>query len=288
MPPAWQWLRSHLWNPMPTDDKKQALINLITSLTTHFPGASIGRSGGARPLPEPGQGDIDLFVYCERIPTARTRMAASRNVAVDVETNKLKHPRWGTGDLMWLGGVETWVMYMNRKAAHNEVTRILSGAEPNREDNYFYPTGRLAMLNDMQILADPGGFIAGLQRMVRNPPESLFERLWQHHTTALLDVEDLTRAAARGDVLFFHFALDLAIDHFLQAIFALNHAYFPSRKRSIPALDGFKRKPHDCSERLLVVLSYSVTATDLPEAMRRFEHLTSELLSLHPGTDYPS
>jgi hypothetical protein len=25
-------------------------------------------SGGARPFPEPGEGDIDLFVYCTEVP----------------------------------------------------------------------------------------------------------------------------------------------------------------------------------------------------------------------------
>jgi len=71
------------------------------------------------------------------------------------------------------------------------------------------------------------------------------------HTEALCDTEDMERAAARGDVLFYHFALDIALDHFLQALFALNREYFPSRKRSIKYISGFEIKPLGCEQTLL-------------------------------------
>lgn len=62
-------------------------------------------------------------------------------------------------------------------------------------------------------------------------------------------------ADKRQDVLFYHFALDIAIDHYLQALFAINKTFFPSRKRSLQYIERFLVKPHGC-------------AGDLPEVIR--------------------
>lgn len=90
--------------------------------------------------------------------------------------------------------------------------------------------------------------------MVAVYPEELAKTLLKYQAGALLDIEDLTRAAKRGDALFYHFALDLFLDHFLQALFALNRVYFPSRKRSLQYISNFRVKPEGCEETLLNIL----------------------------------
>lgn len=48
-------------------------------------------------------------------------------------------------------------------------------------------------------------------------PDELAEKLIQYHLDELEDIEDSERAMTRKDVIFYHFAMDTAIDHFLQA-----------------------------------------------------------------------
>ncbi len=41
----------------------------------------------------------------------------------------------------------------------------------------------------------------------------------------------ITRVVLRKEVLFYHQVLENSLDHLLQALYALNHMYFPRRKR---------------------------------------------------------
>lgn len=91
------------------------------------------------------------------------------------------------------------------------------------------------------------------------------------------DVEDLERAAVRKDVLFYHFALDIALDHFLQALFALNRVYFPSRKRSLELAGNFGLKPEDCSERLLEVIRLGGRPEGISQSYSLWKDIINEL-----------
>ena len=94
------------------------------------------------------------------------------------------------------------------------------------------------------------------------------------------DTEDLERATLRGDALFYHFALDLALDHFLQALFARNRAYFPSRKRSLEIARGFKVQPKGLAERLHAVLEKGGKPETLRESFEEWAKLCDELQAL--------
>ena len=50
-------------------DLEATLQRLVTAVTHHPAVRAIGLSGGDRPWPTAGAGDIDLFVYCTEIPT---------------------------------------------------------------------------------------------------------------------------------------------------------------------------------------------------------------------------
>jgi hypothetical protein len=81
----------------------------------------------------------------------------------------------------------------------------------------------------------------------------------------------------RKDVFFFHFALDLALDHFLQVLFALNREYFPSRKRSEMYLQGFSVKPVACEELLRQVLALGGNAETLAQSYELWKGLVRDL-----------
>lgn len=222
---------------------------------SELPGVlSVGRSGGGRKLPASGaDGDIDVFLYCDAIPDEISREAALASMGgclADARAGVFSGGRWGAGDFARIEGVDTWLMFFTVREAQAEVESILNGDHPGREGG-FYPTGRCAMYLGMEILCDRTGFLASLKERLSVYPDTLAERLARHHLYALDDTEDFERAVARKDSLFYHFALENALDHYLQALFALNKTFFPSRKRSLEYIARFEKKPEKCEERLL-------------------------------------
>lgn len=218
-------------------------------------------------------GDIDIFVYCTEIPSAeeRRRLLPEYN---DAYTPGEGSGRWGICDLVYIGGAEVWLMFVSERETVSEIKAILSGSMPGKVDNYYYPAGRLATIKNMQTLYDRSGFISSLKDMVSVYPDVLAETLLKYHADALSDTEDLTRAAQRGDVLFYHFALDLALDHLLQALFALNRVYFPSRKRSLQYIRSFNVKPEGCEETLLKIVKAGSESETVKQSFELVKALT--------------
>ncbi len=250
---------------------------------------AIGLSGGARPFPEPGEGDIDLFVYCTEIPAPdrrREALASLDESFKEIVIGRSEDEHWGQGDSLVAAGVETWLMYFTLAEARAELEAVLAGQYLGRSDSYYYPIGRCAMWKAMRIFYDPDGILRSFKSRLEKYPEELAKVLIAHHTEALGDVEDIERAVQRKDVLFYHFALDLALDHLLQAVFALNKEYFPSRKRSETYLQGFRVKPADCEQRLRQVVALGGEAETLARSYETWQGLVRDLKSLAAGHSY--
>jgi hypothetical protein len=253
---------------------------LVGALARHDSIRAIGISGGERLFPEPGEGDIDLFVYCIDIPTHDARQAlltSLREETEQVEIGKLTSGHWGQGDCLSIAGMETWLLYFTLAEARLELEEILAGKYLGRLDSYYYPIGRCAMWRTMQALYDPDGILASFKQRLAEYPQELALAVIDHHLNALDNVEDLERAVGRKDVFFFHFAMDLALDHFLQAVFALNKEYFPSRKRSEAYIHGFKIKPTDCEQRLRQVVELGGKAGTLEQSYGIWNSLIRDL-----------
>jgi hypothetical protein len=218
---------------------------------------AIGQSGDGK-LPAADESDVDVFVFCSRVPEDARRAEVLSPLCEELENVKIgaiHSDHWGEGDCATLGGMEVWLMYFDAQAQCDYTEAILRGDHPDKADNYFYPTGRLATIAGMKTLYDRNGWLKSMKELLQPYPETLAQKLTVYHIGSLRDTEDLDRAVRRGDVLFYHFALDLALDHFLQALFALNRSYFPSRKRTLEIAAGFSRKPERLNERLHEVLS---------------------------------
>lgn len=96
----------------------------------------------------------------------------------------------------------------------------------------------------------------------------------------------MERAVFRRDVLFYHFAFDLALDHFLQALFAFNRTYFPSRKRSFENMVTFHNKPINCMQRLLELVKQGGSPESLTSSQQGFNALGKELRAcIYKGFD---
>ncbi|MDD5371289.1 MAG: DUF4037 domain-containing protein [Anaerolineaceae bacterium] len=266
-----------------TNPVENAIYKVATAIAANPCVRAVGWSGGERALPQPGEGDIDLFIYCTHIPQAEQRRELLESLHENVEPfdvggSESKH--WGMCDRCCVCGIETWLLYFTVAEARTELEDILTGKHLGREDNDFYPLGRCAMWNTMRALYDPDGVLRAFKYRLKIYPPQMAEAVVSYHLEALNDVENLERATRWKDVLFYHFALDLALDHFLQAMFALNNTYFPSRKRSGEFIEHFQVKPPDCTERLRQAVAWGSHADTLATSYQAWKQLVCELRAL--------
>jgi hypothetical protein len=257
----------------------QALVGSLSRLDCV---CAIGKTGGAA-LPTDGFSDIDLFVFCERLPTRAEREALYHESSIGCsveEYGTAEHPHWGLVDSLLLGEQEVYPMFFSKEPFVESIKSILRGERTQRELNYFYPTGRCASILGIYPCYDTDALLSELKQLCGSYPDSLRNALMNAHLPKLDDEEDFQRAIRRGDVLFFHSTLDLALDSFLQALFALNRVYFPSRKRSLEQIALFQIKPRECEERLLRVVEQSVRPDTLSASHKTWQHLCAELIEL--------
>jgi len=269
---------------------EKIIDELINNISEMEEVQSIGMSGNKTPLPKAGEGDIDIFIYCDIIPTLKKRQAILAKLGAKIQESKVnifEGGHWGTGDFVLINNIETWLMYFTVNETVTDVESILNGEYPDKLDNYYYPIGRCAMLRNINILYDKNDFLHTLKQRLFEYPDNLTEILSKYHLNELEDTEDLERAVTRKDVLFYHFAMDIAIDHFLQALFAINKIYFPSRKRSIEFIKNFNIKPENCDEKLLEVIKLGSYSEGINQSFELWSGMVNELKKIknQPVTD---
>lgn len=259
---------------------KETFDKLIKELSNINSVKVIGISGELKPLPKPGKGDFDIFIYCDEIPSEQVRYQSIKELGErieDIKSNIFYNDEWGMSDYCTIEGIETWMMYFSKNDVEKNAQEILNGKYLGKVDNYYYPIGRLAMLKNLTVLYESDDFIKKLKSTLEIYPRTLKEKIISHNMNALDDVEDLERAVYRKDILFYHFALDLALDHFLMVLFALNETYFPSRKRSLQYIERFEKKPNHCSERLLSIIKNGAEAGKIELSYETFRKLCEDL-----------
>jgi hypothetical protein len=243
---------------------------------------AIGKTGGDA-LPADGFSDIDLFLFSKQIPERNIRekmLCSIADVVTVTNYGETEHPHWGLVDSILIGGQEVYLMFFTLDAFASFVDTILRGERTEREENYFYPTGRLASIQGMHAFHDPDGYIAALKENSATYPEMLRNAILSRFLPKLNDEEDFMRAIRRKDVLFYHSTLDLALDRFLQAFFALNRVYFPSRKRSLEFIRSFHIKPENCETRLKRIVELGASVETLDESHRLWQEMCRELETL--------
>ncbi len=264
-------------------DTENILDKLIDKLSEMNEVQSIGISGSITPLPQAGEGDIDIFIYCDSIPDKEKRQAIIDFMGEQIQESKInvfEEGHWGTGDFALINDIETWLMYFSVSETLTNVEAILNGEYPDKLDNYYYPVGRCAMFKNINIMYDRSDFLYNLKRKLSHFPIELSNMLIQYHLEELDDLEDLQRAVERKDVLFYHFAMDNAIDHFLQALFAINKTFFPSRKRTLEYIEKFNIKPYECDKKLLDVIRLGSCSEGINESYSLWINLVNELKNL--------
>ncbi|HSK67648.1 MAG TPA: DUF4037 domain-containing protein [Candidatus Limnocylindria bacterium] len=261
--------------------RSETLFRRLVARVAAMPGVvAVGKTGGPG-LPGAEGGDVDVFVFCGTVPSAAMRAGAMEGLPISgLRVAECPGKHWGVCDFLELGGTDVCLMYFAVADMDAEINSVLSGERAEREDNGFYPTGRCASFLAMHAFMDDAGYIAGMRERLARYPEPLRKSLTAHHLAALEDTEDLERAAMRKDALFWHFALDLSLDHFLQALFALNRAWFPSRKRTLAHISGFALRPVHCGERLERVVALGARGETIPESLSEYSALCQDLADL--------
>jgi len=226
---------------------------------------AIGQTGDINEVPRAGESDIDIFILGDSIPGFEERKAfyhKDSSLFESCDMNVCEGGYWGTGDVFIIDGVETMFMYFTIDDTLKYVDEVLDGKHLDC-DKGFYPVGRLATLKNINILYDEKGVYASFKEKLSTYPEKLKKDMASFHIGLINDEEDFGRAQLRKDVLFYHQVLEAALDHYLQALYAINETYFPSRKRTRQYIDSFKVKPENCYERMLEVIKLGSSPDDI-------------------------
>lgn len=249
---------------------------------------AIGKSGG-QALRADEQSDIDLFIYCKRVPSTQSREERYEKLGClsGFKASASAGRFWGVCDFVFCGEVEICLMYFLQDETQQEIESILAGERLEKEGNYFFPTGRLHSIGSLFAVYDPSSYIDGLKNRIRRYPPELKRGLIAHHLWRICDDEDFSRAVYRRDLLFFHAVLDTAIDHFLQVVFALNECYFASRKRSAWFLQGFSLVPINCAGRMCEIIELGAKVDTLEDAYALWSALCKELETIAKGAAKP-
>ena len=239
----------------------------------------IAQTGDINAKLVPGQSDIDLFVLCTDIPDQKEReqiYSAFAEQYSECNMNICNGGMWGYGDILVIGGIEVMPMYFTVKEMSSYLEEILQGKHLGMTGG-FYPTGRLSSVETINILYEEDSIWTDMKAMVRKYPPELFHKLFQYHISRVLEEENLGRVILRKEVLFYHQVLESSLDHLLQALYALNHTYFPSRKRIEEYIQRFEYKPDHCYERLLKILELAALSNTIEESVRELGCLAREV-----------
>lgn len=264
-------------------EKKSLLAAAVSNMAAV---RAIGQTGDIAEIPQPGQGDIDLFVLCDELPPGAARRAVydtCRCVFSECRMTVCEGGHWGTEDALVVDGVDMFLMYFTVSEMSRYIGDTLAGRHLEKEEG-FYPTGRLAAIRTIHVLYDEEETLAALKSRVREYPEALSKALFDHHYARIIDEEDIGRAVLRRDVLFYHMVFEESLDHFLQALYALNKAYFPSRKRTQAYMASFAHIPQDCHARILRVIADGSHAEGIARSVEQWLKLVRELKKLCPGS----
>lgn len=265
---------------------KDKVYKLLDEVSCNSAVKAIGQTGDIKIEPRPGESDIDIFVLCDSVPDFDSRKSAyDRNSMLfdDCRMNVCEGGVWGTGDIFSIDGVETMLMHFSIDETLSYVDEILSGRYPDKIDG-FYPVGRCSTLLNINVIYDAEGILDSLKKRLKNYPSDLKDIMVEFHIGKINDREDFGRAVRRRDALFYHLVLENALDHYLQALFAINETFFPSRKRTKQYMDQFGIKPQNCYDRLLNVIKLGSDPEGIEESYLEWSALTADLSFIRDNT----
>ena len=255
---------------------------LVSDLSQCCKIKGIGQTGDINAELIPGCSDIDMFVLCSAIPTEDERKQIYLKYSTEYSKcfmNASNGGIWGYGDILIIDEIDVMFMYFTIEEMNDYLDEVLQGKHLNNEGR-FYPTGRLSSIENINILYESDATWTTMKQKVKKYPIDLFEKLFNLHVANILDDEDLSRVVLRKEIMFFHQVLENSLDHLLQALFALNYTYFPSRKRSEQYIENFTNKPINCYERMCKIIQNSVSSKNIEQAVSELKDMKLEIVQI--------
>lgn len=257
-------------------DFRESLVSLLAARDDI---CGIGQTGDINAPLIPGKSDIDLFVLCDHVPDQAERLAGYRSHLPDcgdIQMEVCSGGHWGYGDIFVCEGVNIMPMYFTCSEMESYLREVLDSRHLGK-DGRFYPIGRLASIETLHILYEKNAAWTKLIDLVKTYPQTLFSQWYASEIGQMIDEEDLDRSELRHEVLFYHQVVENFLDHFLQALFARNHCYFPSRKRTEEAITSFRVKPKNCFARLLRIVELGSKAETMDQSIAELRKIADEL-----------
>ena len=255
---------------------------LVSELSQCDKVKGIGQTGDINAELIPGQSDIDMFVLCTTVPTENDRKQIYLKYSKEYTEcliNVCNGGIWGYGDILIIDGIDVMFMFFTIEEMNHYLDEVIHGKHLDKEGG-FYPTGRLSSIENINILYESNAVWTTMKEKAKEYPLDLFGKLFNYHIARVLDEEDLGRVMLRKEVMFYHQVLENSIDHLLQALFALNCTYFPSRKRSEQYINKFENKPDDCYDRLLQIIVNSASSKTIEESVGELRNITSKIVRI--------
>lgn len=255
---------------------------LVEEIATCEDVLGIGQTGDINAPLVPGKSDIDLFIICKNVPDADKRLSLYKQLDGlydKLEMEVCSGGLWGYGDIFYSNGIDVMPMFFPVAEMQEYLDEILTGKHLEKEGN-FYPIGRLASIETLNVLWERNLAWTTLIDKVKTYPQELFDKWYLSEVGKMIDEEDLGRAKLRHEVLFYHQVVEEFLDHFLQALYAKNRRYFPSRKRTEAAIASFELKPQNCYERLTKIVQLGSDEDTIEKSIEELQRLGKELMEL--------
>ena len=263
-------------------DVNEFKLKLVEEISNYDEILGIAQTGDMNAPIIAGKSDIDMFIICKNVPDSHRRISLYKSLDGlydKLEMEVCSGGVWGYGDIFYINEIDVMPMYFSVTDMQEYIEEVLAGKHLEKEGR-FYPIGRLASIETINVLWEKNSAWTNIVNKVRTYPQDLFDKWYASEAWRIIDEEDLGRARLRHEVLFYHQVVEEFLDHFLQALYAKNKRYFPSRKRTESAIASFKLKPQNCYERLLKIVNLGSNENTIDASIEELQKLCNELKEL--------
>ncbi len=207
------------------------------------------------------ESDLDIYVYCDAVPSVASRVAIAQGRASMYEVD---NRFWETGD-EWLEaqtGVQVDVTFRTQLWIEEKLAKVLERFEPS----LGYSTSIWHNVLVSKPLYDRVGWFEKLQRWARQPyPEQLADAIIRHNYAVLRGAFDayprqLARAASRRDLVSLNHRTTALLASYFDVLFALNRSPHPGEKRLLPLAQALPCVPAGMADQIQALLHASVNA----------------------------
>jgi len=181
--------------------------------------------------------DVDLLCFCKKFPPRKVRDAFLKKMGTK------RYSLRGKFDAFVLNGVEFAILYVPVDVAEKTLKMFL------KEKHGGFEGSIETTLIKMKIVYDPKGVVRKWKGKVKKYPRWLKRRNFNSLSAARRMLETIPTSIERNNKIFIDFSVVWCLEKLINAIYALNDAYYSTPKWFQSDLKKFKLKPKNCKKR---------------------------------------